>query len=191
MGASGVIDRTEFAKVMAFIAAAIQKPLATTHTLDVYYDLLGDLPLEALQIAAKRVVIEHRWATFPTVAEIREAAVSALSGQVTQMPSGEAWQIAWQTVGRMDPDIPTTVESAMASLPPLIAKAVRAFGVSAICYGREPVTVVRAQFVRIYEQLVQAEQKAALLPDSLKESIRQIGSAQAAKVISDIGKESP
>ncbi len=188
------MDRTEFAQVMAYIAAAVGKEL-NAEAAEVYYDLLGDLPLSVLQLAAKLVVLEHRWANFPTVAELRSAAAETMWGQVSALSPSEAWALAWQAVGRMDPEIPSTVEKAFASLPPLVVEAIRAFGLNALCYGDEPVGVVRGQFLRIFEQLQSRERRQALLPSAVQEQIRSIGPApkelpsRVRKMLENVGCE--
>ncbi len=63
------VTRTEFTKAMAYVGTAIGKP-PTADQLEVYFDLLGDLDYGVLMLGVKRVLLEHRWANFPTVATI-------------------------------------------------------------------------------------------------------------------------
>ena len=173
------MSRFEFAQVMAYIAAAIGKPLSAEAT-EVYFELLGDLPLEVLHVTAKRVVLEHKWATFPTVAELREAAAETMLGEIKGLSPAEAWAMAWKAAGRIDLETEGSLERACAGLPPLVVEAMRAFSLPALVYGKEPVGIVRAQFVRMFEQLQARAHRQALLPDGLKRQIAAIGQEPAA-----------
>jgi hypothetical protein len=177
----------DFAKVLGYISAAIGKPLSAD-AVEVYFDCLGDLSLDALQAGAKRVVCEHKWATFPTVAELREAAVASSQGEITALSPGEAWHLAWLAAGRIDPEIPGSFERHTKELPPLVVKAVLTFGVPALCYGTEPVGVVRGQFMKIFEQLAAREHRAALLPSALKSEIERIGQRQTPVITGEIAE---
>src|SRR5262249_4373334 len=134
-----------------------------------------DLPLDVLKLAAKRVVLEHRWATFPTVAELRAAAAETMQGQVAELSPAEAWAIAWRVVGSTDPEVEGSFQRASKGVPPLVVEAIRAFGLNSLCYGKEPVGVVRGQVLKVYEQLAAREQRTALMPASVRAAIEGIG----------------
>jgi len=179
------MTRTEFARVMTFITAAIGKPLAV-ESLEVYYELLGDLPLDALQASAKRVVLEHKWATFPSVAELREAASETMRGQVKELSSAEAWDMAWRAACSIDLDMvgpyqsgdklySSQAEYMLEAIQPLVLEVMHAYSLPALCYGKEPVGVIRGQFMRIFEQLAARDRRTALLPASLVNDIGRIG----------------
>src|SRR5947208_631618 len=80
-----------------------------------------------------------------------------------------------KTAGRIDPEIEGSTQRALASVPPLVAEAMRAFGIPALCCGKEKTTVVRAQFVAIYDQLAGREKRRALMPPALLRAIEGIG----------------
>lgn len=169
-----MIDRMEFAKVMGYISTAIGKPVGEG-VAEVYYDLLGDLPLEVLQTAAKRVCLEHRWANFPTVAELREAAAETIRGAVKDLSPAEVWEKAWSMVKYIDLEIPHTLE-ALNAQPPIVREAIKVFGLPSLIHGSEPVAVIRAQFLKIVDQLQARDRRQALLPASVKQTISAIGS---------------
>ncbi len=183
----GIMTRPDFANVMAYIAAALQKPVSA-ESVEVYFDLLHDLPLPVLQLAAKRVVLQHKWATFPSVAELREAAAETMAGVVKDLSPAEAWALAWKAACRIDPEQDGSVERACKGLPLLVCEAMRSFGVNALVYGREPIGVVRGQWMKIYEQLQARTQRERLLPAALKEQVAAIG-AEARQQLRGIGVE--
>jgi hypothetical protein len=168
----------EFAAVMAYLEAAcgVQLP---ENSLDVYYDLLGDLDVRVLQCAAKRVALEHPWHTFPSAAEIRQAASETLRGQLNELSPAEAWQEAWSAVSVIDLDIPGSLQRVCERVPPLVVQAMKAFGIPALVCGKEPVAVVRAQFLKIYEQLAARDRRVALLPASVRQMVEAIGKEKA------------
>jgi hypothetical protein len=195
------MGRVEFAKVMAYISAAIGKPMSADSA-EVYYDLLGDVPDDVLRTAAKRVCLEHKWANFPTVAELREAASEIQRGFVKELSAAEAWEMAWRAAGRIDLEqnnefkvkdstgqwksYSSQAAYVLDGLPPVVLESIRSFGLAALCYGKEPVTVVRGQFLKIFEQLTARDRRRALLPAAVVDSIERIGAAN--KLTNQIGR---
>jgi hypothetical protein len=175
------MTKAEFLPVMAYIAAAIGKPFAP-EAAAVYFDLLGDLPLDVLRVTAKRVVLEHKWSSFPTVAELREAAAETMRGEVKELSPAEAWKIAWAVAGDTDPEVDGSFVRACkkASAPPIVIEAIKTFGLNALCYGKEPVGVIRGQFLKVVEQLQARDRRHALLPAPVKQEVRAIGSQRRA-----------
>ena len=170
------MTRVEFLKVAAYLAAGCGKALEP-ESLEVYFDRLGDLPADAFLVAAKRVLLSHKYPTFPSIAELREAAAETLRGTVAALTPAAAWETAWRVAGDTDPEIEGSFDRAVrkAEAPPLVVAAIKAFGLQALCYGKEPVGVVRGQFLAIFEQLRTRERRAALLPASTVRAIEDIG----------------
>lgn len=164
------MTREEFIKIAAYVAAGCGKALSAP-SLEVYFDLLGDLPADVFALAAKRVLLTHRYATFPTVAELREAATLTARGEVAALPSGEAWEIGWSIVRRTDPEIEGSFDRASANAPALVKRTILAIGLPSLCYGDDPVSVVRAQFIRVYEQLAARESARRLMPAPVARAI--------------------
>ena len=166
------MTREEFVRTAAYITAACGKPLAPA-SVEVYYDLLGDLPANVFETAAKRVCLEHVWATFPSAAELRAAASETMRGIMTELSPAEAWKKAWSAIGAIDPEVEGSKERVLKVLPPLVVEAMQAYGIFALCYGKEPITIVRAQFVKIYEQLAARDRRLGLLPPAVRQSIEK------------------
>jgi len=181
------MTRSEFYSTITYLTAAIGKPIADGEgtqgeaarkaRLDVYFDLLGDLPADAFLTAAKRVAVEHVWATFPTVAELRQAAAETLQGAIKHLSPAEAWTKAWNAVKCIDPEIPESVYRHTGHLPPLVLEAMKAFPLVALIYAKPD--FARPQFIKIYEGLIARENRHALLPASVKKSITEIGKREA------------
>lgn len=167
------MKRDEFAKVMAYMAAAVGKDPTTAQT-QVYFDLLCDLPLAALQAAAKRALIAHKFPTLPPVGLIRECA-SALAGDQSA-PVGDAWRSVLRFVqkwGRwLDEGLPTHAKTKANfdddynQIPKLARRAAEAYGWEAI--DKTESKVVFAHFRQIYESMATRRETESALPEPLK-----------------------
>lgn len=184
------MDRIEFAKIMAYLSAGCGKPMPA-EAAEVYFDILGELPAEVLKTAAKRVVLEHPWATFPSIAELRAAAVDTMRGVICELSPAECWDLAWGAASRIDLELPYTIEKFTKDLPPIVLECMHTFGIPALVYGKEPVGVVRGQFMKIAEQLLARDRREALLPPSVKREIAAQRPPAVAGVIGLIGQEKP
>jgi hypothetical protein len=168
------MTREEWLEIHAYIASGSGKSL-NVDAMRVYFDLLGDLPFAAMRTAAQRVLIEHPWSTFPSIAELREAATATLRGAVADLSPGEAWSLAWRAIGRIDPEQEGSIERGLDGLPRLVTEAVTAMGIPALCFGKEPVGVLRGQFMKIFEQLSAREKRQSLLPPQVMQAISRNG----------------
>lgn len=189
------MTNTEFATLHGFIAAGCGKSLSTESQL-AYFEMLKDIPADVGMLAATRVLAEHRFASFPTIAELRAAAADTVRGQVTATAPAEAWDIAWRIIQRTDPDRPGSFERAckIEKAPPLVIDAIHTFGILDLCYGKESVGVLRGQFLKTFEQLAARDRRAALLPAGTHAALKDIRDRQALAAparlaIEGIGKE--
>jgi hypothetical protein len=160
----------DFADTIGYITLATGAPLSPEAQV-VYFDLLGDLPAEALRLGARRVVLEHKYPTSPSVAELRAASVEADRGDISETAPSEAWEQAWRAIGRIDLDIDGSKERGLAGLSSAVLKTINALGLSSLIGGNDPVPVVRAQFIKAYEAIAAREKRERLLPAPVREAI--------------------
>lgn len=175
------MTQEEFASIIAFLTDGCGKELEPRR-LEVYYQSLRDIHYNIMQTAAVRVLCEHVWATFPSIAELRQAAAATKLGVVTELSPAEVWEMAWSAAGRIDLDIQgpyisgdkvydSQASCVLEGLPPIVVEAMRCFGIPPLIYGAEPVGVVRGQFMKIVEQLQARDSRDALLSPAVKEAI--------------------
>ena len=127
-------------------------------TAELWHRMLGDIPYQAAEAGIMRIMATARY--FPTVAEVRDAAMSFM---VPSLPSpGEAWGEVLRAVRRWGFYRP---EEAIETLRPTVRKAVEYVGWEEVC--SEPEGVIRAHFMRVYEQVAKREQEYALMPQEL------------------------
>ena len=67
---------------------------------------------------------------------------------------------------------------ALENMTPQVAKVVRYIGWRNICLSEEP-SVIRGQFLKMYQQVAESEQKERLLPLNLRDDIKRISDARA------------
>lgn len=138
-----------------------EKDLRPTATL--WEKMLSDMPYKVAEDALIRVLSTAKF--FPTIAEIREAAV-VNTGQ--QLPTaGEAYEkvlkaIRWFGSYRE--------EEALDTLDEITRKATQAIGWKSLCLSEEP-DVVRGQWRKAYEAYEKRESTEAKVPQPLRKLI--------------------
>jgi hypothetical protein len=151
-------SQIEVAQVMAVIGSAYPNFAVSKDVVQVYYDLLNDLPVELLQAAALRCCAEPGRKFAPSVGEIRGAA-GELRRKADGIPSTlEAWdEICSAPFRDISEDRPlyrggekfTTDPDAHQWSHPLVERVARMLGWPNFPSGEEGVD--RAHFFRQYE----------------------------------------
>lgn len=169
------MKKSEIAKLFAIITAAFPNMQVTDAMTEIWYELLGDVDFDVAQIAVKKLLLESSYP--PTIADVRKQVVSIMSPR--QIDPAEAWGEVLNAVHRYGY---YRQEEALASMSPLVAKAVRYMGWQEICMSEEP-SVIRGQFMRIFQQLQEREKQEALLPAKLKNDIQKIAEKYSIEAI--------
>jgi hypothetical protein len=169
------MTKSEFKKAMAVVTAGCGKSLSQ-EGLAVYFDTLKEVPCEVMAQAVLNVLRSHVWATFPSVAELWQAAVKVAMPK--QLTSGEAWRLAKEAAWKIEPetmDKPWVIvqggkriefESHFAAmtegLPEEVVEAMRQFGIEELAYAEAK--FARSQFMRIFEQVQARDCERLILP---------------------------
>ncbi len=163
------MTRDEFTPVVAYLAAAVGKPVGREQA-EVYFDLLADLPAPLVWLAVKRAVAESRYPTVPPVGVIRAAAAEAAGADAPTWP--EAWALVCREVRRHG--LGRQAE-ALAALPPPARRAAEAVGWRALCDATEGgLDTLRAQFRDAYGTLSEREGREARLPANLRPDVARL-----------------
>ena len=129
-------------------------------------EILSDMPFEVAKAALIRVLSTSKF--FPTVADIREAAVNNAGRQ-------SSWIEAWGEAQRAIRGYGYYRESeGMNSLSPLTRTTMENIGWKNFCMSEEE-GVLRGQFRMAYETMQTRDNETARLPQGLKDMIGQIG----------------
>jgi len=158
----------EFAKMMSFVMAAIEKK-PSKQTIEVYYEMLKDLPFDLAFAAAKKVIAQDEYPVLPTIGKLRKAAQDLC--YMDKLSAPEAWGRVLQAVRRHGS---YGEEEALQELPPEIALVVKWMGWREICFSNSP-DVVRAQFMRMYETQILRQKEIDFLPEGVKVLLKDVG----------------
>lgn len=158
----------EVSKLLAVVAAAYSRFEVNEIKQQLWFEMLKDIPYEAAQVSLKKHICESPYP--PSIADIRRGASNLSAPQGNNPEVGEAWgevQKAISSYGMYNP------EKAYKSMSPLTAMAAKSMGWREMCTSQEP-SVIRGQFMKIYESLKQREEKYRLIPEELRKGIEEI-----------------
>ncbi len=185
---------------MAFIAEGSGFSLSRERA-EVYYAMLGDLPMAALMVAAQQSLLEPNFSAFPTIEKLRRLAAETMTPEEAKISGVEAWGVAMKAIARCDIEVEGSVERAFKGVPELIRKAVERFGFRELYNlpngGHE---IARAHFIKLFESLASDVKSNALLPPSLRHEIASIQNElhdilpmkpAMTNILASIGKEKP
>lgn len=181
-------SKAEVLKVWAGLSAVYPTfardtdPATLQQTLHIYQELLSDIPYEILAAAAKQHIGSCKW--FPTIAELRQAAVGITTAALPERTGTEAWGIVSDTFtdGRyyQFDDHAVTPEFD----DPLITATVRAMGGYWHLYGSirdahgNP-AADRARFIECYDALKRRQREETLLLPGTVALRQQIAARQS------------
>jgi hypothetical protein len=153
------VTRDEFLPVSVYLSAATGRVMPREQ-IEVYYDLLHDLPTAAVQEAARRAVAESQFPTIPPVGVLRALALRLARPEA--LGWGEAWGAAMKAVRRYGSG---RERDALASLPAAAARAAHCLGWEALCAANpQDCNTLRAQFRDVYADVAEKEEFAARAP---------------------------
>lgn len=140
--------------------------LNSPEAVKIWYQLLGDLPYEVLNVAVQRYMTTKKYP--PTIAELRGIAMELLEGE--QKDWGQGWEqvrTAIRKYGVYDP------KGALESMDSITRQVVTRMGWSEICLS-ENQEVDRANFRMLYEQLSKKDAEVKQLPPKLQEQLQRL-----------------
>ncbi len=183
------MNRLEFGKVMTFIGVTCGNPMADRDRADAYFELLGDLSYDAFRDGAKVVMMTHKFPSFPSVAELREASVNASKGDIKELTAAEAWEMAEKVSRIIDVEVTGQFERRTKDLPEIVRRAMLMFGLEELCSNHRPnFGVMRAQFMRVFESIADKEKKTGMLPPAVRESIESHKRPEGVGILAGIGR---
>lgn len=160
------MTKGEIAKLLAVLAAAYPKFEVDDVKVQVWYEMLGDLDYDVANIAIKKIIMLN---TFPpAIAEVRRATAELMNPDRVTKP--EAWGEVIRAVKKYGH---YRAKEAIASMSPATAQVVRCIGWSEICLTEEP-GVIRAHFLKMYDQIAAREQEKQLLSPTMQTEIKKL-----------------
>lgn len=178
------LHRESFAQAMALVSAGVGIEITKLQA-EVYYELLGDLPMEVLRLACKRAVVEHRYHTLPPVGLLRELAVEIMEPR--ELEADEAWARLRGALARICYTMNVEeVREIKATVPALAREVAERIGWNQIRDGKAE--VVRGQFLRLYDARRAQRKRVELLPPKLAMEIELVAERLTLKEESDDGR---
>ena len=166
-----MIDRMEFMKILAALAALWPRFKLEAVTIDASYAILGDLDVDLLRAATLQIGSEAR-PFFPAAGELRQCAFDLLDRQAGVPTAWDAWAEVCKRFGT----------HGHASLPkfshPLIKRVVDAVGGwRELCMSTNQVAG-RARFAQAYEVLARRERTQARMLPEVREVIKRLAAGR-------------
>jgi len=159
------MTKKEMTVILAVLKEAYKDFQITETKIDLWFNLLGDLDFKIVQVAVKKLILESPF--IPTISDIRKQAIEIMHPSID---ATEAYGEVRRAIKEYGYD---NAYEALGSMSPLTRKVCEYIGWQNICLSEEP-SVVRGQFLRMYEQLREKEQKEMLLPEGLKMQIKAL-----------------
>jgi hypothetical protein len=161
---SEVCRLEDFLKVMAVLQAGTQK-MASPQTIKVYHRCLSDLPFDVLLRAAELSLLQHEYATIPSIALLRKLATEQPTSRLTAL---EALDLARRAINHAGGSYASADQrqAALNHIPSEVAECLRAFGWDRICDSDQP-EVLNGQWRRQWEESQARGDRQRLIPPRL------------------------
>lgn len=157
--------KAEVSKLLAIFAAAYPRFDVNDIKLQLWFEMLQDIPYELAQVAVKKLICERNFP--PTISDIRAAVGDLLNPYCDEEDAGTAWGEVMQAVRNYGIYRP---EEAISSMNRKTARIVKQLGWQEICLC-ENLGVIRGQFIRLYDALEEREKKNRMQPGELRKMI--------------------
>lgn len=158
----------EISKLFAVLSAAYAKFEVDDIKLQLWYEMLADIPYSMAKLVVKKHICESPYP--PTISDIRGTVVEITCREIYELDAGSAWGEVMKCIRNYGIYNP---EEALASMSKRTAEVVRRISWREICQS-ENLSVVRGQFVKIFEILEKRERKNMLIPERMRREIEGI-----------------
>ena len=160
------MTKGEVAKLLVVLAASYPKFEVDDVKVQVWHEMLGDLDYAVASMAVKKIIMQN---TFPpAIAEVRKAVTELMNPE--QVTSSEAWGEVTRAIRNYGY---YREGEALASMSPTTAQVVRYMGWREICLSEEP-EILRAHFLKMYDQVAAREQEKQLLSTTMQTEIKKL-----------------
>lgn len=164
----GTMTKVDVAKLLTMIAAMYPRFEITDFKIELWFDMIADIPFIVAQTALKKVMMESEFP--PTVAQLRKAAVEITTPASEIMDAGQAWGEVQRAISKWGWPEP---EKAYAMMSPLTMQVVKQLSWQEICMCEES-GVIRGQFMKMYNTLQARKDQDKLLPEKFKNQVKLI-----------------
>ena len=156
------MTKKEMAVILKILTDTFKDFEANDSKFAIWYELLGDLDFKIVKIAVEKLIIQSPYV--PAISDIRKQVVEIMHPSID---ATDAYGEVRRAIKEYGYDY---APEAFGSMSPLTRKVCEYIGWQNICLSEEP-SVIRGQFLKMYEQLREREQKEMLLPEGLKKEM--------------------
>lgn len=177
---------SETARIVAVLMASFPHNRATPATSSAYENMLRDLEYGAVNAAISKLLATCKF--MPTIAEIREAALSLAQGEIK--PGGEAWGSVLKAIRASG--VHRTPGADFTFADPVTAKCVALLNWAELC-NSENTAADRARFIELYDRLAKThriEQLSGSLPAVVKfRELQEANRDEATKLLESVSTQ--
>ena len=137
--------------------------LPNNQAMELWFRELCDIPYKVAESALRKWVATNKWS--PAISEIREMAATVTQGEIADW--GEGWEQVLLAIRKFGS---YRIAEAMDSFDPLTRQCVERLGFREICMS-ENISVDRANFRMLFEQIAERKKKDAQIAAPLKQLI--------------------
>jgi len=171
------MERSEAGELLTLMASAWPRFEPSDDKVALWRELFDDVPFEVTKLALKKLMLTN---TFPpSAAELRQAVVDITTPQRDHITAAEAWGMVVRAI-RYHGSYQGS--EGLKSLPPAVRRTAEHIGWRDLCLSEEP-EILRAQFMRMYDQVATRRREEALLPPAMRELIGELAAGM------DMGKK--
>lgn len=178
------MTKADTAKLLQIIIKAYpsSRLQADDDTLNLWHEMLSDLPLNIAAIATKSMIATLRYP--PTIADIRESVARSMAEARGELTAGEAWGKVLAAVRKYGDNDERQVERARDALGDTLWDAVRLIGGWAyLCSTDDDVSTLSAQFERRYKAAQEQAKYREQVPLAVQDHLKALGAGTMLKQI--------
>lgn len=149
--------------------------LPNEQAMELWFKQLEDIPFQVAEVGLNKWVSLNKWS--PSIADIREIASETISGQITDW--GDGWEQVLRAIRQYGS---YNASAALDSMDSITRKCVERLGFREICMS-ENISVERANFRMLYEQIANRQKEDSKLSLSIKTKLAQLSDHQDKKMI--------
>ena len=138
-------------------------------TLELWTEMFADISYNVAEIAIKKLILESSYP--PTISDVRKQIADINTDPQDRIDPSTAWGEVLHAIRMFGYPRPA---EALESLSPRTRMVIKSIGWQEIC-SAEQAGVIRGQFLKMYEAYASREKNDALLPQSMRDIIKQIG----------------
>lgn len=162
------MTRAETAMLLALMAAAWPKFEPDDAKVALWHELFEDTDFRVAQVALKKLMLSSPYP--PTIADMRREVLAVTTPPEDRITPAEAWGLVKKCFSKYSINREKEV---LERLPGPVADTVRYMGWRELCMSDEG-EIVRAQFMRMFDQVATRRREEALLPPAMRATISQL-----------------